>query len=249
MPSVAVVPAQFAIAWGDVRTSPARLTANRLSLGVTLGEVVAGPGTGVALSVTTPELNRLTRYEQLTNSDGTPSVRLMAIWQEAMDKIEDAFAALSTQVGDNTTLLNQIRAAQALARAANDNANEVASRTSLADSYTDPVGVLTAANDGTVAIASHDRVYGNGSSVSVNSGSVTGFVSGDYVTVYYVDAGREGGAVAYQGTTGPISQEGATHIVGQVTIPGAGEPPATGSGTAAPGYNPPSDGGGRYNEP
>ena len=244
MPSVSVASADLSISWGTVGTIPARSVISALPLRLTFGEVVAGPGDGTALAVTAPTLNRLTRYEQLTNPDGTPSVRLMAIWQEAMDKIEGAFAALSTQVGDNTTLLNQIRAAQALARAANDNAEAVSQRTSLSSSYTDPVSVLTASSDGSVAIAAHNRVYGDGSSVSVSSGSISGFAGGDYVTIYYVDAGREGGAVTYQATKQPVAQEGATHIVGQVTIPVTGT--ATGSGTTAPGYNPPSGGGGSY---
>lgn len=167
----------------------------------------------------------------------------MGIWQEAMDKIEEAFAALSTQVTDLETLLLQIQAAQALAQAANDNAAAVSAAAALTNSYTDPVAVLSAANDGTVTVSAHDRVYGDGTRVALDAGGISGFVSGDYVTVYYVDAGREGGAVLYQGTTSAIGQEGDTHIVGQATIPAAGEPPASGSGPTAPGYTPPSGGG------
>lgn len=245
MPSVAVVPAQFTLTGGTVGTIPARVTPSRLRLVFAGGNVNAGPGTGISSSVTQPTLNRLHGKEQLTGPGGTPTHRLMAIWQEAMDKIEDAFAGLTTQVTDLETLLLQIQAAQDLAQAANDNANAVTRRVALTNSYTDPVTILSASNDGSITIAAHDRVYGDGTRVSVDAGSVSGFASGAYVTVYYMDAGREGGAVLYKGTTGAISQEGDTHIVGQVTIPAAGEAPSSGSGTTAPGYRPP-DGSGTY---
>ena len=246
MPSVAVTPLQLTLTGGAVATTPARITAGRLSLHLGMGNVTAGPGTGTALSVTAPTLNKLYGPEQLTNPNGTPTRRLMGIWQEAMDKIEEAFAALSQQVADNTTLLNQIAAAQALAQAANDNAETVNSRTSLADSYTNPASVGTYDNTGAVTIAAHSRVYGDGTSVAVDGGSVSGFTAGQYVTVYYVDAGREGGAVTYQGTTNAIAQTGDVHIVARGTIPAAGNPPAEGSSPSAPGYTPPSSGGGTY---
>ena len=245
MPSLSVSPATLTWTPTEASFRPERVSFGAASISWAGGAVAFGYG-GTSLSVTRPELNRLTRFEQLTNPDGTPSVRLMAIWQEVMDKIEDAFAALTTQVGDNTTIIAQIQTALALAQAANDNAMEVSARTSLASSYTDPTNVLSATSDGTINIAAHERLYGDGTAASVNAGSVSGFASGAYVTVYYEDAGREGGAVAYQGTTAGVGQEGAIHIVGQVTIPAAGEAPASGSGTTAPGYNPPSDGSGSY---
>ena len=171
----------------------------------------------------------------------------MGIWQEAMEKIEDAFAGLTTQVTDLETLLLQVQAAQNLAQAANDNATATRNAQDLANSYTNPTGVLSATSDGTITVAAHSRVYPtSGTSVSVNSGSVSGFTSGFYVTVYYVDAGREGGTVTYKATTGAISQEGDTHIVGQVTIPEAGSAPSEGTSPTAPGYTPPPSGGGTY---
>lgn len=171
----------------------------------------------------------------------------MALHQESVTKIEEAFAGLTTQVTDLETLLLQIQAAQALAQAANDNAVATRNAQDLANSYTNPTGVLSAANDGTITIAAHSRVYPtSGTSVSVDGGTVSGFTSGSYVTVYYVDAGREGGAVTYKGTASAISQEGDTHIVGQVTIPAAGEAPSEGTSPTAPGYTPPPSGGGTY---
>jgi hypothetical protein len=180
--------------------------------------------------------------ERLLNADGTPTVRLMSIWQESMDKIEEAFEALSTQVADNAALLAEIQAAQVLASAANDNATTANRAISIADSYVSPADLLSASNDGTITIAAHTRFYGDGSSVSVGAGSVSGFTSNDYVTVYYKDAAREGGSVTYVGTISAVAQKGDVHVVGQALIPASGEPPVTGSSTGGSGYTPPGDG-------
>lgn len=202
-----------------------------------------GPGGDLTLAAL--DLSRLARLDQtwpITSGDKA-TIKFQRHWQETMERIETAINSLNAQVNSNTVLLAKITAAQTKADAANDNANEVGERQSIADSYTSPVSVATAQNDGSISIAAHTRKYGNGSSVSVDAGSVSGFTAGDYVTVYYKDAGREGGAVAYQGTTSPIAQQGDTHIVGQATIPAAGEPPASGNGPSGPGYSPPSSGG------
>lgn len=250
MPSVAVTPLSYAITWGTPATVPARIASSPLALVFTGGSVAAGPGTGTSLAVTTPTLDRLVYGENLTNPNGGVGERFQLIWQQTMEAIEDAFAALTTQVTDNTTLLNRIIAAQNLAQAANDNATAVSEAQDLADSYTDPTSVLTASNDGSIAIAAHSRVYPvSGTTVAVNSGSVSGFASGNYVTVYYKDAGRAGGAVTYQGTTNAVAQTGSVHIVGQVTIPAAGAASVSGSGPTAPGYTSPSTGGADYETP
>lgn len=238
MPSLTATPAQLAISGGSASFEPTRFEAVRARLTITAGEGAFAVGS-TALTVTAPKLDRLNRSDMIATPQGMTGTRFQIIWQQTMEAIEQAFEALTQQVGDNTTLLQQIQAAQALAQAANDNAAAVNSRTALADSYTDPVRILTAANDGSVSVIAHDRVYGDGTVASVDAGSVTGFASGDYVAVYYEDAGREGGGVSYLGSTSPVSQEGSTHVVGQVTIPAAGEAPATGSGTTAPGYTPP----------
>ena len=100
-------------------------------------------------------------------------------------------------------------------------------------------GLLTANSDGVVSISAHSRVYTTGStetSVTVNAGSVSGFAPGAFVRVFYNDAARVGGAVAYQGTTAEVTQTGDTHVIGGVLIPEVGSPPATGEGTTPPGY-------------
>lgn len=153
-----------------------------------------------------------------------------------MEAIEAAFASLSGQVTDLSSIVAQIQAANDLAAAANASAVSAKSTIDIANSYTDPTSVMTATNSGAITIAAHSRIYGDGTIATVNSGSLSGYISGDYVTVFYDDAARTGGAVVYQGTTSAVAQTGSRHIVGQVTIPATGEPPATGTSPTAPGF-------------
>lgn len=190
---------------------------------------------GAATSVTTPDLARLKRQLSYFDKNGFPTVQMQLHWQSTMEAIETAFAALTTDVDDLASIVARLSATEAQAASAVTTAQATESRVSLSDSYTNPTGVLTASSAGVVTIAAHSRVYGDGSSVSVNSGSVSGFASGQSVTVYYVDAGRAGGAVTYQGTTNAVAQSGNTHVVGTVIVPAAGAADATGIGTQAPG--------------
>lgn len=247
MPSVAVVPAQFEIEWGQVATTPARLTASPARLRLTMGGVYAGVNIEIGSATSVPKLNRLHARERLHNPDGTPSHRFMAIWQEQAVKTEEAFQALVGQVTDLEAIVRRIEEAFAKAQAAEDAANDVRDKQDLADSYPDPATVVTFANDGSAAIAAHHRIYPiTGGRKPVDGGSISGFAPGDYVTVYYNDPGKEGGAVSYIGTTDAVAQTDGRHIVGQGTIPQAGSPPAGGGGPTGPGYRPPElDGGDR----
>lgn len=246
MPSASVTPASFVIDWGEVATIPARVDVGKLALRLTMGAVDAGPGVSTDLSVTKPTLPRLNRQVSYFDAQGRPTLQMQNFWQIVAEKIEEAFAALTTQVGDNTSLIAAIQATQALAQAANDNATSVTSANDLQSSYTDPQNVLSASNDGTVSIAEHNRVYPvSGTTVAVDSGSLTG-LSGT-VYPYYMDAGRSGGTVSYQASTSPVVQKGDVHTLGSVTVPAAGEPDTSGGGTPAPGVVP--VGGGGYLDP
>lgn len=238
-------PTSIAITGATAATIPYRFTATAARVRIAGQTAIVGPGTGTSLSVTTPVLDRL--HRMIDKADGETDAqfkRRQLIWQRTMEAIEDAFTALTTQVSDNTALLSRIAAAQDLAQQANTTASATSSSVSIANSYTSPVSVLTASSSGAITIAAHTRYYGDGTSVSVNSGSVSGFAEGAYVTVYYTDTAREGGAVAYQGSTSAIAQEGSVHVVGQVTIPASGEPDSSGTSPTAPGYTPPASGGG-----
>lgn len=211
------------------------------------GFLLDGLGTGGAL--TALDLSRLGRLDRQILAQGFNGAEFQLRWQRLCEAVESSVNSINTQVNSNTAIIAALQATNAVAQAANDNAQSASDTISIANSYVSPFNAVTAANDGTVSIAAHTRFYGDGSSVSVNAGSVSGFSSSDYVTVYYQDAAREGGAVSYFGTTSAVAQKGNTHVVGQVTIPAGGDPPSTGSGTSAPGYTVPTSGGGSTFDP
>lgn len=234
MPEAVVTPAQLRWSGGSVSTTPLRIDVATGSVRWSGGFVIAGPGTGSSLSVTTPKLDRIMRQERIVQGD-MPSQRFQTIWQRSMEAIERAFEALTQQVAENTAITNELRAVLAVAQAADAKATSVQTTVSLANSYVDPSSVITADSDGTITIAAHTRYYGS-TGVAVDGGTVSGFGQGEFVQVYYNDAAREGGAVTYYGTTELIAQEGATHLVGGVIIPAMGEPPAEGTSPNPPGY-------------
>lgn len=243
LPSVSIAPLQLTVTGGDTTFQPARFTIAPLRLVCSGGQVVAGPGTGsIALQPIVLRLDRMQRQVSYHDPRGLPTMQMQTLWQRHCEALEAFASRIGQQVADTQNLLAQVIAAQAKSDAALGTANTVQRVTSLAGSYPDPVNVLSADSAGNVLIAAHHRRYTDGASAAVNAGSLSGFAAGSWVTIYYVDAGREGGVVAYQGTTGAISQEGDTHIVGSVQIPQAGEPPASGTSPSAPGFTPPPDG-------
>lgn len=237
MPNFSATPGAIAIAGGTATFVPARFSASAAVLNILGGSAGFTVGTVANDSVTTPTLNRLTRFDQLTQGDAV-STRFQTIWQRTMEAIEAAFEDQQGQITDLSNIIARLEATEAQAAAAQAQAAATASTDALAKSYPSPSTILTAASDGTVSITAHTRVYGDGTSVAVNGGSVTGFASGAFVQVYYDDAGRAGGAVAYQGTLDVIAQTGARHIVGGVAIPLAGEAPYDGFPPFPPGYVP-----------
>lgn len=156
--------------------------------------------------------------------------------QNYRDAIQDAFRGQQGQITDLATIVARLEAAEAQAAAATAQAAETAAADALARSYIEPSDVLAASSAGEITITAHTRVYGNGASVSVNGGSLSGWAPGQFVQVYYDDAGRTGGAVSYQGTTDVIAQQGARHIVGGVAIPQPGQPASSGGTAPPPGY-------------
>jgi hypothetical protein len=233
LPSVSITPAAFAIDWGAVTTKPARETVGAMVLRFTGGSVSAGPSTNLPSNV--PKLDRIMRQENIVEG-GRASKRFQLLWQQTMAAIEYAFTGQQAQI--NELMLARIEAAEAKADAAQSQATATATEDALAKSFPSPSNILSAASNGTITIAAHTRVYGDGTSVAVNSGTVSGWTPGQFVQVYYDDAGRAGGAVAYQGTTDVIAQAGSRHIVGGVAIPLAGSPTQDGFPPFPPGYVP-----------
>lgn len=118
---------------------------------------------------------------------------------------------------------------------------EVGGQNSMGDSYVTGL-TLEAFNDGAdchVDISDHTRVYGDGSSVAVNGGTLSGIPHDTIVRPYYDQASKAGGAVTYLWTSdiGTAAQSGDRHSVGAVVTPRAAEVTSIrGSGVYPPGY-------------
>lgn len=245
MPNFSATRAALAIEGGGATFVPPRFSgvAARVRL-------VSGRANFSILGVpVAPNITRLRRFEEnrggVSNNRGTATIPVMGqttvreqiVQQRNAEGIESAFKSLQSQVAALEQVFNLTREAQRTA-------NDVAERVAIEKSYTDPPSVVTASSAGVVSIAAHSRVYTDAArtTVTVNAGSVSAFAPGDVVTVFYNDAARAGGTVAYQTSMMAVAQEGSVHVVGRVQIPQAGEPPASGGGPTAPGYVPPPDG-------
>lgn len=220
--------------------TPVRLSYGPAVLTIGAGSVELGPNLGTDLTGQDVRLDRLMRAVSIGGPDG-PSMQFQAFWQKHCQSIEAAFRGQQGQIDTLDQIVQSLQAAQQAAAEANQKAESLDSSITLANSKTEPVdGILSASSDGVVTIAAHSRVYtystGATVTVPVNAGSVSGFAQGDFVRVFYADAARSGGAVAYQGTLSEVTQTGDSHVVGGVAIPAAGSPPSTGTGTTPPGY-------------
>lgn len=219
--------------------TPVRMSYEAATIVFGGGTVVMGPDWAIGLEGGNVRLDRLMRSLPIGGADG-PTMQFQALWQKNCEAVEAAFFAQGQQIAFLTTIVTGLQEAQRAAAEANQGVATLNAGVSLSSSRTEPVdGLLTANSDGVVSISAHSRVYTTGStetSVAVNAGSVSGFAPGEFVRVFYNDAARVGGAVAYQGTTTEVTQTGDTHVIGGVTIPQVGSPPSTGEGTTPPGY-------------
>lgn len=165
---------------------------------------------------------------------------------------------LNDVLGQIVTLLNAIRAipeiqaqlllldsatqaaldaaelAQMAAAGAQASTDSTKREQALVNSYIQPDSVLTASPT-TISIAAHTRLYADGTSATVNAGTVPATSSGDIDYISYVDPERDGGAVTYIVSTTPPVQTGDTHVVGAVSIPETGMVDG-GAGPRRPGY-------------
>jgi hypothetical protein len=163
--------------------------------------------------------------------------------------LNDALEGLATAINAIAALpeiqaaLAALDAATAAAQAAADNANAAATATtnatSLANSYVSGL-TLTATDAGssaTITISAHTRVYGDGASVSVSGGSLTGLAYDTTYYIYYDQPSRAGGSVTYQSTTDPTlaAQTGDRHVVGSTNTPLAAGAPIDGNPVLPPG--------------
>jgi len=190
-------------------------------------------------------LDRLQRDVAIAQ-DGKPSQQFQTQWQFTMEKVEAAFLNLQEQI--DLIALAQAAADAANAAAVLANAAAVTAQTAATDAAdqssfsTSGVSGLTitatdAGTDVTITISAHTRIYGDGTSVAVTGGSITGLAYSTSYYIYYDDAARAGGAVTYQSTTtaATAAQLGDRHSVGAVTTPAALGAPVGGKKNLGPG--------------
>ena len=190
--------------------------------------------------------NKLQRGVPIVDRNGQPTASFQLYWQQAIDGLQSQITAIA----DAQAAAAAANAAAAAAQTAADNADTAATsaqtaadeanaNTAITASYVTGL-TLTGTDAGsnvTVSISAHTRVYGDATSVSVSSGSVTALAYSTVYYIYYDQPSRAGGAVTYQATTSSATaaQTGDRHTVGSVTTPAAAAPPTDGNGVAPPG--------------
>ena len=188
------------------------------------------------------KLSALDRAGSIVVQDGTPTHQFQQNWQnqgkaiegaiqilaEAVDGILAAQAAAEAANAAAAVAQDAAATAQVAAEAANDAAAAVGSEGTITASGTSGLTLTAtdAGTDATVNISAHTRIYGDGSSVSVSAGSITGLAYSTDYWVFYDDPTRAGGSVTYQHSTDPADavQTGDKHSVGAVTTPVAAAP-------------------------
>jgi hypothetical protein len=218
---------------------------------VTLGQTGAIAGTGatagtsaLTLSLSGANLTvsgsattflRLPTLNQnipIADAQGNPSPEFMRFWQNTVGKIAAAFNA--TTAANAAAIVANNAAATAL-----NAAQTVTNVSAISNSYVTGV-TITATDVGTnvtLTISAHTRVYGDGTSVAVSAGSITGLPYSTLEYVYYDDAARVGGPVVYLATTSSATaaQAGIRHTVGSATTPAALGAPISGKFVRPPG--------------
>ena len=120
----------------------------------------------------------------------------------------------------------------------------IVGRLAILGSYSIPTMTLTASDVGsdvTIAVAAHVRQYGDGSSLGIDAGSITGLAFSTKYVVYYDDDTRENTSPTFLASTdletGQHNYAVGRHYVGTVTTPANGAAATTGgSPPAGSGY-------------
>lgn len=183
------------------------------------------------------KLNRPDRTVPLTE-ENKPTYHFQRYIDELCKNIENNFNDLAATVA-------AIAAAQATADAASAAAATAALNDKISSSATDPSVVVTATDagtDATITIAAHTRRYGDGTTLAVAGGALTGKAYSTLYAIYYDDPTVADTTPTYVATTvlkdaQPNSASG-RHYVDQITTPASG-----GGGTGGGGYKPPGGGG------
>lgn len=179
------------------------------------------------------KLPRFLRTLAIVDDKGAPTVAFHQWWESVLKQIENSVNSIQAA-------LEAAGIAQAAAEAAQNAANSAQSVAKLTNSGAAGLTITAtdAGSNASIDISSHTRVYGDGSSVSVNAGSLSGLAYSTTYYIYYDDPSFAGGSVTYQVTTSQMtaSQTGSRHLVGGVVTPAAGGVPVDGGGPRPPGF-------------
>lgn len=185
------------------------------------------------------KLPRFDRTIPVVNPDFSPSLTFHVWWQEVVKRIEVAINGIQSALEAAGIAQAAAEAAQAAAESAEGTGGTAERIASLTNSGTIglTLGAADAGTDATVTISNHTRAYGNGDSVSVIGGSLTGLDYSTFYYLYYDDPERDGGTVTYQYTEleADAVQTGDRHLVGSITTPAAAGPDTTGGTVRPPG--------------
>lgn len=184
-------------------------------------------------------LPRLINSFAIAEKEGLPTLTFIQWWDAFAKQIEasvNSITAALEAAGIAQTAATNAQAAADAAQAAADSVENVAK---LSNSGTSGLTITAtdAGSDVTINISSHTRLYGDGTSVSVDSGSLTTLAYSTKYYIYYDDSSFLGGAVTYQSTTdmATAAQTGNRHLVGSVTTPAASDPDVDGGVLGPPG--------------
>ena len=167
---------------------------------------------------------------------GNPSAEFLRTMNTNIQNLRIQLDTVSQLAEDIVFSIEQAGIALTTAEEAKELAEATAAEDYLLDSYTSPATILTASDalDGTatITVSNHNRVYGDGTSIAVTGGSITGLAYSTRYYVRYYDQDREGGAVTYAVTTDPASagQGNGYHACGDVFTPASGGTDTGGGG-------------------
>lgn len=191
-------------------------------------------------------LDKLDGKVAIVDTEGRPSFWYQRYWQSVIEALVGAIKVLAesidaiTAAQDAADTANAAAAAATTAAAAAQDAADGAAGTS-ALTTSGVTGLTMTSNDAgadaEIVISTHTRVYGDGTSVLVDGDTIPGLSYSTPYWVYYIDAARVGGPVAYVATTTQANavQTGDKHSVGVVTTAASGGGPSTGKANLPPG--------------
>lgn len=205
---------------------------------------------------------RLPRNVALVDERGNPTKVFQQWWQstaemiegqerrqdellDAIVKAQEAAAAAQTAAETATTAAGSAQEAANNAQTAAGDAGGAATvaqkMAALSNSGVigGTISAMTFGSDAEIAVSAHTRVYGDGRTVPVNSGTVSLLSPATNYYIGYEDPARAGGSVSYMATTdeGAAAQVGDWHLVGEVFTPEQDGPPVSGTTTRAPGLS------------